>query len=166
MGPPGPPLCADRRTALELVGLHYCLRRLSDSLPGPRELCLQVEDLEADSSLEEDLLGQLQAGKLEVKGQAQPSSAADLESHPKPEASQPREETVPRLQVSEEEKPLERWKRRSLDEEGRHNCENLNNNNSKRSCPDDFEVRAGLSLAGSALGGVRGSWGPRVCSPS
>ncbi|XP_034284785.1 protein phosphatase Slingshot homolog 1 isoform X1 [Pantherophis guttatus] len=142
LGPPGPPLCADRRTALELVGLHYCLRRLSDSLPGPRELCLQVEDLEADSSLEEDLLGQLQAGKPEVKGRAQPSSAADLESHPKPEASQPKEETVPRLQVSEEEKPLERWKRRSLDEEGRHNCQNLNNNNSKRSCPDDFEHEA------------------------
>ncbi|XP_058014861.1 protein phosphatase Slingshot homolog 1 isoform X5 [Ahaetulla prasina] len=142
LGPPGPPLCADRRTALELVGLHYCLRRLSDSLPGPRELCLQVEDLEADSSLEEDLLGQLQAGKPEVKGQAEPSSPADLKSRLKPEASQLREETVPRLQVSEEEKPLERWKRRSLDGEGRHNCENLNNNNSKRSCPDDFEHEA------------------------
>ncbi|XP_013927636.1 PREDICTED: protein phosphatase Slingshot homolog 1-like [Thamnophis sirtalis] len=124
LGPPGPPLCTDRRMPLELVGLHYCLRRLSDSLPGPR-----VGDLEAESSLEENLLGQLQAGEPEVEGQAEPPSTADTESPPKPEAGQPREE----------EKPPERWKRRSLDGEGRHNCENLNNNNSKRSCPDDFE---------------------------
>ncbi|XP_032085073.1 LOW QUALITY PROTEIN: protein phosphatase Slingshot homolog 1 [Thamnophis elegans] len=124
LGPPGPPLCADRRMPLELVGLHYCLRRLSDSLPVPR-----VGDLEAESSLEENLLGQVQAGEPEVEGQAEPPSTADTESPPKPEAGQPREE----------EKPPERWKRRSLDGEGRHNCENLNNNNSKRSCPDDFE---------------------------
>lgn len=105
--------------------------------------------LEEAGSAARDLLGQLQAGMPEV--------SAEPQGHQKPEA-------VPRLPVSEEEKTTERWKRRSLEEEGRHNCENLNNNNSKRSCPDDFEVRAGLSLAGSVLGG--GSWGPRVWSPS
>ncbi|KAL7986585.1 hypothetical protein Chor_012868 [Crotalus horridus] len=133
LDPPGPPICTDRQTPLDSVGLHYCLRRLSNSLPAPREPCLQLEDLEADAMLEEagsaarDLLGQLQAGMLEV--------SADPQGHQKPEA-------VPRLPVSEEEKPTERWKRRSLEEEGKHNCENLNNNNSKRSCPDDFEHEA------------------------
>ncbi|KAM6423017.1 protein phosphatase Slingshot homolog 1 isoform 2-T2 [Liasis olivaceus] len=147
--PPCAPACADRRAPPESVGLHYCLRRLSDSLPDPRELCFQAEDLEGDSILEEadsaardlpspGLLGQLQ---VEVKEQADLSSCAEDQSHQKPEASLLREETVPRLLVSEE-KPLERWKRRSLQEEGRHNCENLNNNNSKRSCPDDFEHEA------------------------
>ncbi|XP_015671243.1 protein phosphatase Slingshot homolog 1-like [Protobothrops mucrosquamatus] len=133
LDPPGPPICADRRTPLDSVGIHYCLRRLSNSLLAPREPCLQLEDLEADAMLEDagsaarDLLGQLQAGMPEI--------SADPQGHQKPEA-------VPRVPVSEEEKPTERWKRRSLQEEGRHNCENLNNNNSKRSCPDDFEHEA------------------------
>ncbi|NXI57820.1 SSH1 phosphatase, partial [Chloroceryle aenea] len=40
-----------------------------------------------------------------------------------------------------EENPMEKWKRRLSvhKEEGRLNRENLNNNNSKRSCPEDFE---------------------------
>uniref|UniRef100_A0A8C5WNG1 Protein phosphatase Slingshot homolog 1 n=1 Tax=Laticauda laticaudata TaxID=8630 RepID=A0A8C5WNG1_LATLA len=140
LGPPSPPLCTDHRTPLELVGLHYCLRRLSDSLPGPQELCLQVEDLEADSILEEEeLLGQLQAAELDVQGEAKLSSTADPESHQKASAGQLGKEVAPRLRLSEEEKPLERWKRRLMDGEGRPTCENLNNNNSKRSCPDDFE---------------------------
>ncbi|XP_026575210.1 protein phosphatase Slingshot homolog 1 [Pseudonaja textilis] len=139
LGPPSPPLCTDHRTPLELVGLHYCLRRLSDSLPGPQELCLQVEDLEADSILEkeeeeEELLGQLQ-------GEAELSSTADPESHQKASAGQPGEGAAPRLRLSEE-KPLERWKRRLVDGESRPIGENLNNNNSKRSCPDDFEHEA------------------------
>uniref|UniRef100_A0A8C6YD27 Protein phosphatase Slingshot homolog 1 n=1 Tax=Naja naja TaxID=35670 RepID=A0A8C6YD27_NAJNA len=142
LGPPSPPLCTDRRTPLELVGLHYCLRRLSDSLPGPRELCLQVEDLEADSILEEELLGHLQAAEPDIQGEAELSSAADPESHQKAQAGQPGEGKAPRLLLSEVEKPLERWKRRLVDGEGRPNCENLNNNNSKRSCPDDFEHEA------------------------
>lgn len=42
-----------------------------------------------------------------------------------------------------EENPMEKWKRRLSmhKEESRLNRENLNNNNSKRSCPEDFEVR-------------------------
>ncbi|XP_026541271.1 protein phosphatase Slingshot homolog 1 [Notechis scutatus] len=135
LGPPSPPLCTDHRTPLELVGLHYCLRRLSDSLPGPPELCLQVEDLEADSILEEEeeevLLGQLQAAEPGVQGEAELSSTAGPESHQKASAAQ-----------LGEEKPLERWKRRLMDGEGRPIGENLNNNNSKRSCPDDFEHEA------------------------
>ncbi|KFV77344.1 Protein phosphatase Slingshot 1, partial [Dryobates pubescens] len=42
---------------------------------------------------------------------------------------------------SREENPAEKWKRRlsAHKEESRLNRENLNNNNSKRSCPEDFE---------------------------
>lgn len=45
-----------------------------------------------------------------------------------------------------EENPMEKWKRRLSmhKEESRLNRENLNNNNSKRSCPEDFEVRMEL----------------------
>lgn len=45
-----------------------------------------------------------------------------------------------------DENPMEKWKRRLSmhKEESRLNRENLNNNNSKRSCPEDFEVRMEL----------------------
>ncbi|XP_063171938.1 protein phosphatase Slingshot homolog 1 isoform X2 [Candoia aspera] len=147
LDPPCLPTYADRRAHPESVGLHYCLRRLSDTLPGPRELCFQVEGLEGDSILEQagsaardppfpGLLGQPRGEKLAVEDEKAGLSSGVEE---KPEAGLPREETVPRLPVSEEGRPLERWKRRSLEEEGWRHCENLNNNNSKRSCPDDFE---------------------------
>ncbi|KAJ6656629.1 hypothetical protein lerEdw1_003516, partial [Lerista edwardsae] len=146
----------DGRLSQEAAGCHYCFRRLSDSLPGAREAFFQVEDLERDVLLEEEEAEAEAAGeppflrfveKLqrpeEVEGPRLDGKAAKR----RPEAGLPKEgagpgRAAPAEGGAQEEKPLERWKRRSSAQEeggGRLNWENLNNNNSKRSCPEDFE---------------------------
>ncbi|XP_066465697.1 protein phosphatase Slingshot homolog 1 [Tiliqua scincoides] len=141
----------DDRLSQEAAGCHYCFRRLSDSLPGSREAFFQVEDLERDVLLEEadatvDLPFLEFSEKLKRPERVEGPGLGEKAAKRKPEASLPKEGAGPRHAASEqggvpEEKPLERWKRRSpAQEEGsRLNWENLNNNNSKRSCPEDFE---------------------------
>uniref|UniRef100_A0ABM5F1M0 protein-serine/threonine phosphatase n=1 Tax=Pogona vitticeps TaxID=103695 RepID=A0ABM5F1M0_9SAUR len=145
----------------EPVGFHYCFRRLSDSLPGSRESFFQVEDLERDVLLQEAELPALPAlpfagfsdpseEEEKLEGEERAEIAAGLgekKAWKEAEAGFPKGDGVsPRLAVPEEgeareEKPVERWKRRSSvqEEESRLNCENLNNNNSKRSCPEEFQ---------------------------
>ncbi|XP_008934871.1 PREDICTED: protein phosphatase Slingshot homolog 1-like, partial [Merops nubicus] len=96
-------------------GFSYCFRRLSDPLldnkvPGDREGFFHLEELEVKKKRDFNP----RKGRLVLD---------------------PREDSV------REENLMERWKRRlSLHkEESRLNRENLNNNNSKRSCPEDFE---------------------------
>lgn len=143
------------RLSQEATGCHYCFRRLSDSLPGSEEAFFQVEDLERDVLLEEanptTVLPFLEfSEKTKPPERVEGHGLGEKTAKRKPEASPPKEGVWPRRIASEEggvpeEKPLERWKRRSsAQEEGsRLNWENLNNNNSKRSCPEDFEVCLG-----------------------
>ncbi|NXS14640.1 SSH1 phosphatase, partial [Neodrepanis coruscans] len=138
------------------VGFGYCFRRLSDTLlenkiPGDREGFFHVEQLEQDA-----LVGQpppaLSQGRLLEVGKA-PERAeplAELGGLCEKEAKK-RMEFSPRkgrMVLGEpgedgvrEENLMEKWKRRLSmhKEESRLNRENLNNNNSKRSCPEDFE---------------------------
>ncbi|XP_076778567.1 protein phosphatase Slingshot homolog 1 isoform X2 [Arvicanthis niloticus] len=128
--------------------LPCCFRRLSDPLLLPHREdvgdLVHLEDLERDALLAEE-------------AEAQPAEVHKLVQHP-PEGPRPCEKDVKRRlefgspkgrsgslpQVEELEKDgsprAGRWRdgstqldRSSLDQE------NLNNNNSKRSCPDDFE---------------------------
>ncbi|XP_060105327.1 protein phosphatase Slingshot homolog 1 isoform X2 [Heteronotia binoei] len=153
---PCQPTCIDPRVNQEAVGFHYCFRRLSDSLPGNRESFFQVEDPERDVLLEEaDVAADLPfpgfsekaaEEKLKCKERAEVPGLGEKPAKKKSEISLLKDVVMPGLAVPEEEgpreeKPIERWKRRSSEqeEESRLNCENLNNNNSKRSCPEDFE---------------------------
>ncbi|XP_077165221.1 protein phosphatase Slingshot homolog 1 isoform X2 [Paroedura picta] len=153
---PCQPTCVDPRVNQEAVSFHYCFRRLSDSLPGNRESFFQVEDTERDVLLEEaDVAADLhfpgfsekaEVEKLKGKERAEVSDLGEKPAKKKSEISLLKDVAMPSLAVTEEEapqveKPIERWKRRSSvqEEESRLNCENLNNNNSKRSCPEDFE---------------------------
>ncbi|NXM73626.1 SSH1 phosphatase, partial [Serilophus lunatus] len=138
------------------VGFDYCFRRLSDTLlenkiPGDREGFFHVEQLEQDA-----LVGQppsaLSQGRLLEMGKA-PERAeplAELGTFCKKEVKKrmdfsPRKGRMVLGEPGEdgvrEENLMEKWKRRLSmhKEEGRLNRENLNNNNSKRSCPEDFE---------------------------
>lgn len=161
----------------ETAGCHDCFRRLSDSLPGAQEAFFQVEDLEREVLLEEEAEAAVElpflkfVERLKRPETVQGPGLDEKVAKRKPEAGLPKEGAGPRRVASEEgaapeEKPLERWKRRSsAQEEGgsRLNWENLNNNNSKRSCPEDFEVRLGpepCRWEGQSAG--RGSG--RVCS--
>ncbi|XP_061458420.1 protein phosphatase Slingshot homolog 1 isoform X2 [Rhineura floridana] len=157
LDPPCQSSCADPRVSQEAVGFHYCFRRLSDSLPGNRESFFQVADRERDLLLEEadsaitglpflEFVDKSEVEKLKGKEKAEVSGLGEKTAKRNPEVSLLKDGAVPRLAVPEErspggeEKPTERWKRRSsVQEEGRLNAENLNNNNSKRSCPEDFE---------------------------
>ncbi|NXP17523.1 SSH1 phosphatase, partial [Scytalopus superciliaris] len=133
------------------VGFGYCFRRLSDTLlenkvPGDREGFFPVEQLERDV-----LVGRApptlpqQGGKAPERAEpAQPGSGCDREAKRKMDFS-PRKGRMGLGEPGEdgvrEENPMEKWKRRLSvhKEESRLNRENLNNNNSKRSCPEDFE---------------------------
>ncbi|XP_067163204.1 protein phosphatase Slingshot homolog 1 [Apteryx mantelli] len=155
----------DNRASTEVaVGFNYCFRRLSDTLlenkvPSDREGFFQVEELERDALAEhtDSLAGQpLSAssdGRVEtakVLETAEPvtelSSFCEKEVKKKLEFSPRKGRIVPGPRdLGEdgvrEENPMEKWKRRLSmhKEESRLNRENLNNNNSKRSCPEDFE---------------------------
>ncbi|NXS58587.1 SSH1 phosphatase, partial [Brachypteracias leptosomus] len=151
--PSQPPYLDNRGTGGGSVGFHYCFRRLSDTLlenkiPSDREGFFQVEELERDA-----LGGQPPSagGRLleAVKAPEEPEPLAGLSSFSEKEVKK-KVDFSPRrgrmvLEPGEdgvrEENPMEKWRRRlSLHkEENRLNRENLNNNNSKRSCPEDFE---------------------------
>ncbi|XP_039361425.1 protein phosphatase Slingshot homolog 1 isoform X4 [Mauremys reevesii] len=153
----------DNRANMEAGGFHYCFRRLSDSLlenklPGDREIFFQVEDLERDVLSEQANLLVAQpppvppeaaADTMKAKEKVEP--LAELRSFcekevKKLESSMPKGRSVPSQadpgkEGIREENPVERWKRRLSvhKEENLLNRENLNNNNSKRSCPEEFE---------------------------
>ncbi|XP_042297892.1 protein phosphatase Slingshot homolog 1 isoform X2 [Sceloporus undulatus] len=153
------PTCVEPPASQETVDFQYCFRRLSDSLPGNRESFFRVEDLERDVLLEE--AESSLAADLPFLEFSDKSEVENLKSKEKAESTDLGEEKNPKRKSeigflkdgarpglalreeggTSEEKPMERWKRRSSvqEEESRLNCENLNNNNSKRSCPEDFE---------------------------
>ncbi|XP_051489824.1 protein phosphatase Slingshot homolog 1 isoform X2 [Apus apus] len=158
---PAPPAYLDNRGTAGPVGFNYCFRRLSDTLlenkiPRDRESFFHVEELERDA-LEEraaSLVGQPAQGRLletaKALEMAEPleelSSFTEKEVKKKLDFS-PRKGRIvlgpgePGEEGVREEHPMEKWKRRLSvhKEESRLNRENLNNNNSKRSCPEDFE---------------------------
>lgn len=155
----------DNRTGTDVsVGFNYCFRRLSDTLlenklPGDREGFFPVEELERDALAERDavLVGQPVSAPAEgrlpelAKALGTSEPLAELGSFTEKEVKKkldfsPRKGRIvldPGEDSVREENPMEKWKRRLSmhKEESRLNRENLNNNNSKRSCPEDFEVR-------------------------
>ncbi|NXP50924.1 SSH1 phosphatase, partial [Heliornis fulica] len=153
----------DNRAGTEVsVGFNYCFRRLSDTLlenkiPSDREGFFHMEELERDALAE-------RAASLVGQPASAPSEGRPLETAKALEAAEPlssfsEKEVKKKLDFSprkgrvvlgprdpgedgvREENLMERWKRRLSmhKEESRLNRENLNNNNSKRSCPEDFE---------------------------
>ncbi|NXH11452.1 SSH1 phosphatase, partial [Bucco capensis] len=130
--------------------LHYCFRRLSDTLlenkmPRDREGFFQVEELERDA-----LPAPAEGRPLETaKALETAEPLAELSSFSEKEVKKkldfsPRKGRLmlePGEDSVREENAMEKWKRRLSihKEESRLNRENLNNNNSKRSCPEDFE---------------------------
>ncbi|NXP04376.1 SSH1 phosphatase, partial [Thinocorus orbignyianus] len=156
----------DNRAGTDMsVGFNYCFHRLSDTLlenkiPGDREGFFHVEELERDALAKRaaSLGGQSPSASPEgrlvepVKALETAEPLAELSSFTEKEVKKkldfsPRKGRVllgpgdPGEDGVREENPMEKWKRRLSmhKEESRLNRENLNNNNSKRSCPEDFE---------------------------
>ncbi|NWH60211.1 SSH1 phosphatase, partial [Geococcyx californianus] len=156
----------DNRAGTDVsVGFNYCFRRLSDTLlenkiPSDREGFFHVEELEQDALVERpaSLVGQPPSTPSEgrlletVKSLKAAEPLAELSSFSEKEVKKkldfsPRKGRRvlgpgdPGEDGVREENPMEKWKRRLSmhKEESRLNRENLNNNNSKRSCPEDFE---------------------------
>ncbi|NXL44376.1 SSH1 phosphatase, partial [Podilymbus podiceps] len=156
----------DNRAGTDVsVGFNYCFRRLSDTLlenkiPGDREGFFRVEELERDALAERaaSLVGQPPSAPSEgrllepAKALETAEPLAELSSFSEKEVKKkldfsPRKGRIvlcpgdPGEDGVREENPMEKWKRRLSmhKEENRLNRENLNNNNSKRSCPEDFE---------------------------
>ncbi|KGL78273.1 Protein phosphatase Slingshot 1, partial [Tinamus guttatus] len=178
---PAQPAFLDNRGSTEVpVGFTYCFRRLSDTLlenkiPGDREGFFQVEELERDAVAERTGLPAGQPlpassdGRVETAKALEPaepatelSSFCEKEVRKKLEFSPRKGRRVPGPRDPgedgvREENPMERWKRRLSmhKEESRLNRENLNNNNSKRSCPEDFEHDAVFGI----LSKVKPSYG-------
>ncbi|NWI67386.1 SSH1 phosphatase, partial [Todus mexicanus] len=140
------------------LGFNYCFRRLSDTLlenkiPTDREGFFPVEELERDALAEcgASLVGQPLAAPAEgrpletAKALEAAEPPAGLSGFTEKEVKRkldfsPRKGRVvlePGEDGVREENLMEKWKRHK--EESRLNRENLNNNNSKRSCPEDFE---------------------------
>nr|XP_009509640.1 PREDICTED: protein phosphatase Slingshot homolog 1 [Phalacrocorax carbo] len=156
----------DNRAGTEVsVGFNYCFHRLSDTLlenkiPGDREGFFHVEELERDALVERtaSLVGQPPSvpseGRLleTVKAVETAEPLAELSSFSEKEVKKKVDFSPRKGRIVlgpgdhgedsiREENPMEKWKRRLSmhKEESRLNRENLNNNNSKRSCPEDFE---------------------------
>uniref|UniRef100_A0A8C3KI52 Protein phosphatase Slingshot homolog 1 n=1 Tax=Calidris pygmaea TaxID=425635 RepID=A0A8C3KI52_9CHAR len=138
----------DNRAGTEMsVGFNYCFHRLSDTLlenkiPGDREGFFHVEELERDALAERaaSLVGQPPSAPPEGSSFTEKEVKKKLDFSPR----KARMVLGPGDQGEDgvrEENPMEKWKRRLSmhKEESRLNRENLNNNNSKRSCPEDFE---------------------------
>lgn len=142
----------DNRGSDGSVGFHYCFHRLSDTLlenkiPGDREGFFHMEQLEREA-----LVGQAPSAPSQGRAPERAEPLAELGGFCEKEAKKkldfsPRKGRMVLGEPGEdgvrEENPMEKWKRRLSmhKEESRLNRENLNNNNSKRSCPEDFEVR-------------------------
>ncbi|XP_075754896.1 protein phosphatase Slingshot homolog 1 isoform X3 [Pelodiscus sinensis] len=154
----------DNRDNTEAGGFHYCFQRLLENkLPSDREIFFQEEDLEQDVLLEQAnlLVGPAPSGPSEataetVKAKEKVEPLAELSSCCEKgvktlEPSMPKGRNMPShadqgKESIREENTMERWKRRLSvhKEENVLNRENLNNNNSKRSCPEEFEVHMGV----------------------
>lgn len=132
--------------------LPCCFRRLSDPLLLPHHEnvggLVHLEDLERDALLEEE------AEPVEVPKLAQhPQEGTRLcekDVKRKLEFGSPKARSGSLPQAEELEKNgsprAGRWRRSSIQlDRSSLDQENLNNNNSKRSCPDDFEVGWGPS---------------------
>lgn len=130
------------------ASLSCCFQRLSDPLlHSPNDemgSLVQLEDLEKDALLEEATQPAEEAHKPARPPQGGPG-LCEKEVKKKPESGSLKAQSGPLPQVEEmerEETPgVGRWGRSppQLDK-NLLNRENLNNNNSKRSCPEDFEV--------------------------
>lgn len=148
----------NRASSHSSMGLDYCFRRLSDTLlenkiPAGREGFFHMEQLERDALVGQPPPAPSQGRLLETgKAPERAEPLAELGGFCEKEAKRkldfsPRKGRMVLGEPGEdgvrEENPMERWKRRLSmhKEESRLNRENLNNNNSKRSCPEDFEVR-------------------------
>ncbi|NXN94657.1 SSH1 phosphatase, partial [Rhinopomastus cyanomelas] len=150
----------DNRAGADVPGgFDYCFRRLSDTLlenklPGDRRGFFHVEELEQDmlAGRVVSLVGQApldtaRAALEAAEPLAEPSGFTEKEVKKKLEFSPRKGRTAlgpgepAEAPGAREENPMEKWKRRLSmhKEESRLNRENLNNNNSKRSCPEDFE---------------------------
>ncbi|NXL57641.1 SSH1 phosphatase, partial [Chordeiles acutipennis] len=151
----------DNRAGTEVsVGFNYCFRHLSDTLlenkiPSDRENFFQVAELERDALVARtaSLVGQAPSAPSEMaKAPATAEPLTELSGFTEKEVKKklefsPRKGRIvlgsgdPGEDGVREEHLMEKWKRRLSmhKEESRLNRENLNNNNSKRSCPEDFE---------------------------
>ncbi|XP_027431303.1 protein phosphatase Slingshot homolog 1 isoform X1 [Zalophus californianus] len=126
--------------------LPCCFRRLSDPLlPSPNDepgSLVHLEDLERDALLEE--AAEPTEAHTPARHPQEASGLCEKEVRKKLESGSPKAQSGSLQQVEEmegEEAPgAGRWGRPPPQpDKSLLNRENLNNNNSKRSCPDDFE---------------------------
>lgn len=147
--PEAPPPCLDATAplpefpgsgALGGAALPCCFRRLSDPLlraPGDETGGpVHLEDLERDALLEE--AAQLAEVSQPARHPPEGPGLCEREVTKKPEL-EPQAEEMER----EEALGARRWRQPAAQLDNLLNRENLNNNNSKRSCPDDLEVGGG-----------------------
>uniref|UniRef100_A0A8C3YS53 Protein phosphatase Slingshot homolog 1 n=1 Tax=Catagonus wagneri TaxID=51154 RepID=A0A8C3YS53_9CETA len=148
--PEAQPPCLDDATQPGLgPPLPCCFRRLSDPLlPSPSDEgggLVQLEDLEREALLEEATQPEeaSRAARLPQEG----PGLCEKDVKKKLEFGSPRARgsslSSPQVEDMEREEALlpgaGRWGRPATQPDNLLNRENLNNNNSKRSCPDDFE---------------------------
>ncbi|XP_073917158.1 protein phosphatase Slingshot homolog 1 isoform X3 [Castor canadensis] len=147
------PRCLDDTTRPGLPGsqapggpsLSCWFRRLSDPLTGPHEdpdSLVHLEDLERDALLEE-ATQPVDAPKL-ARHPQEGAGLCEKDTKKKLEFGSPKAQSDSLLQVEEMDREevlrAGRWGRPAAQlNKSLLNQENLNNNNSKRSCPDDFE---------------------------
>ncbi|XP_045743410.1 protein phosphatase Slingshot homolog 1 isoform X7 [Mirounga angustirostris] len=127
--------------------LPCCFRRLSDPLlPSPNDepgSLVHLEDLERDALLEE--AAEPTEAHMPARHPQEASGPCEKEVRKKLESGSPKAQRGSSQQVEEMEGEealgAGRWGRPPPQpSKGLLNRENLNNNNSKRSCPDDFEA--------------------------
>ncbi|XP_061865633.1 protein phosphatase Slingshot homolog 1 [Colius striatus] len=137
---PAPFLDNRAGTALP-AGFSYCFQRLSDTLlenklPRDRESCFPGDQpqREAPAGLPDTAKGPQLGGF----GEKEVKKKVELSPRKGRMVLGPGEHGEDGVR---EENAVEKWRRRlsTHKEESRLNRENLNNNNSKRSCPEDFE---------------------------
>ena len=142
----GPPPGFPGSGALGGPALPCCFRRLSDPLlRAPNDEAggpVHLEDLERDALLEEAT--QLAEASQPARPPPEGPGLCEREVTKKPEPGGPQAQggSSPQAEEMEREEALGagRWGRPAAQLGNLLNRENLNNNNSKRSCPDDFEV--------------------------
>lgn len=152
--PEAPPPCLDATAplpefpgsgALGGAALPCCFRRLSDPLlraPGDETGGpVHLEDLERDALLEE--AAQLAEVSQPARHPPEGPELCEREVTKKPEPESQAEEME-----REEALGARRWRQPAAQLDNLLNRENLNNNNSKRSCPDDLEVGVGSGVGG------------------
>lgn len=138
--------------------LPCCFRRLSDPLlHSPSDETgnlVQLEDLERDALLEE--AAQPAEAHKPARHPQEGPGLSEKEVKKKLEFGSPKARGGSLLQVEEVDKEealgAGRWGRPPAQlDKNLLNRENLNNNNSKRSCPDDFEVGMGPACGATVL---------------